>query len=120
MADRIIYHLLKLDDWQAAERAGYYLGSAADRRDGFIHFSTASQVEASAARYHAGEPNLVLLAVDTARLGADLKWEPSGAGDLFPHLYTRMPLSAVVGVRTLTLGPDGRHRIPPLGPDGFK
>jgi len=120
MADRIIYHLCKRDDWQAAERAGYYLGSATDRRDGFIHFSTAAQVAGSAERYHAGEPNLVLLAVDTARLGPDLKWEPSGGGDLFPHLYTRMPVSAVVGVRALSIGSDGRHVIPAVGPDGFR
>ena len=32
-------------DWAAAERSGSYAGSPDDRRDGFIHFSTAAQAQ---------------------------------------------------------------------------
>ena len=120
MTDRIIYHICRTEDWQAASAAGYYLGSTQDRRDGFIHFATSGQIVETAARHRAGESGLVLLAVDTARCGADLVWEPSTDGDLFPHLYTRLMLSAVVATRPLPLGADGRHVFPPLGPDGFE
>ena len=110
----IIYHMCRRDEWAAAERAGRYDGSSQDVADGFIHFSTAAQIVASAAKHRAGQTGLVLLAVETAKLGESLKWEPSRGGDLFPHLYGALPRSAVVSVHDLPLGADGRHVFPPL------
>ena len=118
MGDSLIYHLCPRAAWEAARAVGHYDGSAADRADGFIHFSTAAQVAASAAKHHAGRTGLVLLGVDPAPLGDALKWEPARGGDLFPHLYGPLPVSAVRRVADLPLGPDGRHVFPPLdGPD---
>ena len=68
-----------------------------DRRDGFIHFSTAAQVEETARRHFAGRTDLLLVAVDVD--GLDIRWEPSRGGELFPHLYGVLPLSAVREVR---------------------
>ncbi|MCW5771086.1 MAG: DUF952 domain-containing protein [Rhodospirillaceae bacterium] len=110
----VIYHICKRTEWAAAERAGRYEGSSQDRADGFIHFSGADQVVASAAKHRAGQAGLVLLAVDEAKLGAALKWEASRGGALFPHLYGALPLTAVVGVHDLPLGADGLHVFPPL------
>ncbi len=53
--------------------------------------------------------DLTLVAVDATALGADLVWEPSRGGALFPHLYAPLPLSAVVWSRPLPLRPDGGH-----------
>jgi uncharacterized protein (DUF952 family) len=119
MTDRIIYHICSAANWTAAEATGYYLGSTQDRVDGYIHFSTAAQVKETAQRTFNGVPGLVLLAVDAAHLGADLRWEPSGGGDLYPHLMTRMPVGAVIGVRPLPLDSNGQFVFPPFGPDGF-
>jgi uncharacterized protein (DUF952 family) len=110
----VIYHICKRDEWDAAQRAGRYEGSSQDKADGFIHFSGAEQVAASAARHRAGQSGLVLLAVDAATLGAALKWEPSRGGALFPHLYGALPVAAVIAVHDLPLGPDGAHVFPPL------
>jgi uncharacterized protein (DUF952 family) len=55
---------------------------------------------------------LLLLALDPERLGADLKWEPSRGGDLFPHLYGPLPLDAIVSVEPLELNDDNRHILP--------
>jgi len=115
MTQGLIYHICRREEWAAAESAGGYGGSSQDRADGFIHFSGGSQVEASAARHRAGQDGLVLLTVEEAALGEALKWEPSRGGALFPHLYGVLPLSAVRRVDDLPLGPDGRHRFPPLG-----
>jgi|SRR5271167_1210483 len=109
-----IYHICKWADWEAALAEGEYRGSADDLRNGFIHFSTAAEVEASAARHRAGEAGLVLLAVDPAALGQALRWEPSRGGILFPHLYSTLPVGAVRAAQALPLGPDGRHLFPPL------
>ena len=93
----MIYKIAGDEEWRSAERAGVYEGSEADRRDGFIHFSTASQVDETARRHFAGRTDLLLIAVATE--GLDLRWEPSRGGELFPHLYRALPLSAVRDVK---------------------
>ena len=97
---------------QEARRCGRFDGSADDRRDGFIHLSTGSQVAGTLAKYFAGQRDLVLLAVDPVRLGERLRWEPSRGGELFPHLYGPLDLEHVNSVRPLTLQEDGSHRLP--------
>lgn len=110
----VIYHICRRAEWDAATRAGRYEGSSQDRADGFIHFSGADQVVASAARHRAGQDGLVLLAVDDAKLGPALKWEASRGGALFPHLYGPLPLASVIAVHDLPLAADGLHVFPPL------
>ncbi len=110
----IIYHVCRREDWQAAEATGRHVGSSQDLADGFIHFSAADQVVASAARHRAGQTELLLVAVDATALGPMLTWEPSRDGLLFPHLYGPLPLAAVRWVRDLPLGPGGAHLFPPL------
>jgi uncharacterized protein (DUF952 family) len=114
--EAFIYTLLRAADWHAAEVAGAYHGSADDRRDGFLHFSTAAQLRASAAKHRAGIADLLMVEVPSAALGESLKWEPASGGSrpgLFPHLYGALPLAAVRRVVPLPLGADGRHQFPP-------
>lgn len=109
----LIYHLCREEEWMTAEPSGSYPGSSQDAADGFIHFSTGSQVVGSAAKHRAGQAGLVLLSVRTDRLGPALKWEASRGGELFPHLYGPLPVAAVVAVEPLPLGPGGAHVFPP-------
>ncbi|WP_439549274.1 DUF952 domain-containing protein [Falsiroseomonas sp.] len=118
MEDRI-YTMVREADWRAAEAAGAYAGSAHDQRDGFLHFSTAAQLRASAAKHRAGVADLWLVEADAARLGDALKWEPASGGSrpgLFPHLYSALPLSAVLSVTRLPLLTDGTHHFPAMIP----
>ena len=86
----------------ARRRAGRRLPRLHGRsRDGFIHFSTAEQAAETAAKWFAGQHDLVLVAVDADALGDRLKWEPSRGGALFPHLYGELPLAAVRRRRSL-------------------
>jgi uncharacterized protein (DUF952 family) len=112
MPGRLIYHLARQSDYDRAVAIGRYDGAREDATDGFMHFSTADHVAESAARHRAGEPDLVLIAVDPDRLGDALRWEPARGGVLFPHLYGSLPLGAVAWARPLPLGADGRHRFP--------
>jgi uncharacterized protein (DUF952 family) len=107
-----IYKVLTEAAFKEAERKGHFVGSADDIRDGFIHLSAAHQLEGTLAKHFAGREGLMLLAVDAARLGPDLKWEASRGGALFPHLYAPLDLAAVLWVETLPLGQDGRHILP--------
>ncbi|MFM7607861.1 MAG: DUF952 domain-containing protein, partial [Alphaproteobacteria bacterium] len=68
--EKLIYTLVRAGDWQTAEHAGAYHGSADDRRDGFLHFSSAAQLRASAAKHRAGITNLLMVEVATDVLGA--------------------------------------------------
>lgn len=111
-----IYKICPASAWREAERSGVYAGSADDARDGYIHFSTAAQVPATAAKYFTGQPGLFLIAVDAGALGEALRWEPARGGDLFPHLYGELDFDAVLSVTDLPLRADGSHAIPELAP----
>jgi uncharacterized protein (DUF952 family) len=111
-----IYKICERMAWQEAERDGFYRGSALDRRDGFIHFSSAAQVSETAAKHFAGQADLMLVAVDGEALGAALKWETSRGGALFPHLYADLPLEAVRWARPLPEESRGRRDIAELDP----
>ncbi|MCR0984780.1 DUF952 domain-containing protein [Roseomonas populi] len=111
----LVHTLMRGADWRAAQAAGAYHGSADDRRDGFLHFSTAAQLRASAAKHRAGEPDLWLVSAESAALGDALRWEPAAGGKrpgLFPHLYAPLPLTAVRGAVFLPLDGEGLHRFP--------
>ncbi len=112
MGARTIYKIVAEGEWRAAEARGGYEGSAVDRKDGFIHFSTATQAPETAAKHFAGAENLLLVAVDASLL--DLRWEASRGGELFPHLYGVLPLDAVKRVEPLALRADGTHRFPAM------
>lgn len=107
-----VFHMCRRAEWDATASHGRYSGSSQDAEDGFIHFSTAAQIVASAAKHRAGQDDLLLVEVDPAALGAALRWERSRSGELFPHLYGLLPLTAVRRVAALPLGPDGRHVFP--------
>ncbi len=109
-----LYKICPAALWREAQAAGVFGGSAHDIRDGFIHFSTAAQVAETAAKHFAGQDELVLIAIESDRLGDWLKWELSRGGALFPHLYGDLPVACARTVTPLPLGPDGRHIFPPL------
>ncbi|HEY6254304.1 MAG TPA: DUF952 domain-containing protein [Xanthobacteraceae bacterium] len=111
-----IYKICPTGLWREAERAGLFRGAGVDRRDGFIHFSTATQLAETAAKHFAGATDQMLVAVDAGLLGAALKWERSRGDELFPHLYGTLPLAAVLWAVPLPLGADGRHVFPELTP----
>ena len=111
-----IYKIVPAALWREAEVAGVFRGAPVDLADGFIHFSTSEQVAETAAKHFAGQRDLLLVRVDSERLGDSLKWEVSRGGALFPHLYAELSLSAVVSTEPLPLGGDGLHRFPTLVP----
>jgi uncharacterized protein (DUF952 family) len=113
---RMIYKICPASAWREAERQGVYRGSADDIRDGFIHFSVASQVAETARKHYSGQTGLFLIAVDADALGNALRWERSRNDELFPHLYGDHDLGAVTGVLDMRARSDGTHDIPELKP----
>lgn len=110
-AGGVVYKICSRAEWQDALAQQCYSGSADDARDGFIHMSTAKQLEGTAAKHFAGKADLVLVAFDADRLGGVLKWEPSRGGDLFPHAYGALDPRQALWVRPMPLGPGGIPRL---------
>jgi uncharacterized protein (DUF952 family) len=110
----VMYKILPRIEWDAFVAAGTLRGSPIDLQDGFIHFSYRHQVGETARKYFSGQPDLVILAVASDRLGEALKNEPSRGGDLFPHLYAPLALSAVLWSKPLPLSADGVPALPDL------
>jgi len=113
---RTIYKICPASAWREAERQGVFRGSPVDISDGYIHFSTASQVGETARKHFAGQTGLFLIAVDADALGDALRWERSRNDDLFPHLYGELDLGAVTTVHSMLARSDGFHDIPELEP----
>ncbi len=109
----LVYKIFRTAEFQAFQRQGRSAGAPVDLQDGYIHLSTAAQLPGTLARHFAGQDGLHLLALDAETL-AQLRWEPSRGGDLFPHLYADLPLSAVLWEKPLPLGPDGAHQFPEM------
>lgn len=106
-----VYHIAAAGDWPPADAMAAYAGGPVCRRDGFIHFSTVDQLPATLARFFAGRDDLVLLAADTARLGAALRWEAMAEG-VFPHYYGTLPVALVRVLGPIRRGADGCHVLP--------
>ncbi|WP_420479569.1 DUF952 domain-containing protein [Brevundimonas sp. FT23028] len=107
----IAYKLVDREAWELARLDGAYAGSAVDLQDGYIHMSTSAQLAETARRHYAGRSDLLLVTVDLTGLGEALKWEPSRGGDLFPHLFAHLPLSAAREARGLSVDADGVMRF---------
>ena len=112
MPDATAYKILLPDEWAALTRDGSFAGAAVDVADGFIHMSTAAQLDETLRKHFAGRDELWIAAIDLAALGDLVRWEPSRGGALFPHLYGELPLSAVVAHGPLAQQEDGSVRLP--------
>ncbi len=82
-----VYKIVDAAAWSRACACGVFHGAEIDLKDGYVHFSTESQVEATARLHFADQTGLLLVAFSADDLGDELKWEASRGGDLFPHLY---------------------------------
>ena len=109
----MIYHIARRSAWDEAVERGDYRQSTVDAtldEEGFIHASTAAQVQGVADRYYQDVADeLVLLVIDPERLDVELRWEaPAGRDERYPHLYGPLKVDAVVEVRPISRDEAGR------------
>jgi uncharacterized protein (DUF952 family) len=114
MTDTFAYKIIDAAEWREAVAEGAYAGSAVDLADGYIHLSTADQLDETARKHYAGRENLMLLTVDLTALSDTIVWEPSRGGALFPHIYGPLPVKAVkeAGAYSSPIGGGGQPRTP--------
>jgi len=95
-----IYHIVLPDDWAAFDTELYRAKSL--ETEGFIHCSFAEQLNAVIARYYAGEPEVVVLEIETDTLMSRVLKEPSTASEIYPHIYGPINRDSIVSVRRLS------------------
>ncbi len=107
----LIFKIVPRAEWESS--GGDYHGSAHDKADSFLHFSTAAQLPETLRHYYADQDDLILVAVDPAALGAALKWEFSQSrGDDFPHLYAVLSCDAMKWARPIAKDAAGNFVLP--------
>ncbi len=111
-ADLRAYKILSAGEWTDWLAAGTFAGAPVDLADGYIHLSTADQLAGTLEKHFAGQPGLVIAAIDLATLGDAVRWEPSRGGDMFPHVYSVVPISAVRGSVPLVRDGSGAVVLP--------
>ena len=107
MTEKTIYHICKRVDWVKAQELGEY-GAESLSSEGFIHFSTRSQVIDTANRYYKNETGLILLCVEVDKITVELKYERSGEG-VFPHVYGPVEIDAVEEILQFEEDEDGNY-----------
>ncbi|HEY0595069.1 DUF952 domain-containing protein [Sphingopyxis sp.] len=99
MSASTAFKILTLQQWADFERERVFRGAPVDIADGYIHLSTAEQLEGTLARHFAGQTALMIAEVDLVCLGDSVRWEEARGGELFPHIYAELPMHAVVGLQ---------------------
>lgn len=108
----MIWHLLSVDQWRAADAIGYVPGAAP-----FVHASPdlGTLLTVANALYREAAEPMVALGLDEDKLTSPVRYEPAdpapppGAPDmtLFPHIYGPVDMPAVTEVRFARRDPAG-------------
>jgi uncharacterized protein (DUF952 family) len=106
-----VYKIVSRAAFEAAQAAGSFPVMPIDLKDGFVHFSTATQLAETLRLHFAGQRDLIVFAVSPLEL-RDLRWEASRGGQLFPHAYGELPLTAVGQATSVSVNDDGTASLP--------
>lgn len=97
MVERL-YHITEVKQWKDAQVYGEYQPKQFIN-DGFIHCSYKHQLIEVANRFYKRQNNLVILVIDTPKIPSKIITENlEGGTELFPHIYGKLPLDAVLNV----------------------
>lgn len=99
-----IYHIVLPQVFERFKgRPSYQCDSL--QTEGFIHCSYENQLPAVISRYYSNAEEILLLKIDTEKLRSKLVEEPSTNGEIYPHLYGRLNMNAIVSVEEIKVEP---------------
>jgi uncharacterized protein (DUF952 family) len=110
MRPDIIYHIVDKKAWKDNARSGAYMPESV-ASEGFIHCSTAQQLQDTANRFFKGKSGLLLVLISTVQVRAEIKYEQSADHGIFPHIYGALNLDAVLDTISLIPEPDGTFNV---------
>ena len=91
----LIYKVFLPEQWKDFTNYERTKGAPVDISDGYIHFSTATQVKETITKHFSGYKDVVLAACKADTFSTDLKWELSRGGQDFPHLYRELLMTDI-------------------------
>jgi uncharacterized protein (DUF952 family) len=96
--ERQLYHITSEAEANEALRTGEYVPKTFET-EGFIHCSYRHQVPGTLNRIFKGRTDLVVFEIDRAKLPCRVIAENlEGGAELFPHIYGRLQMTAVVRI----------------------
>ncbi|RPH32718.1 MAG: DUF952 domain-containing protein [Bacteroidales bacterium] len=115
----MVLHITTYKEWEKAQQEGEYTAPSL-KSEGFIHCSTIKQAVDTANIFFRGQNGLALLCIDENQLESICKYEPPAAGgqqnpsvgNLFPHIYGPINVSAVVKVVDFPTNENGFFVLP--------
>ena len=94
----MIYKVLTLNEWKIAKETGVIITNV-DKNDGFVHLSTARQLNATLSMYFQDSSKVMLLEVSHNKVKKILKYEPTNSDSsrkgFFYHLYGELLIEYV-------------------------
>jgi uncharacterized protein (DUF952 family) len=111
-----LFHIIDPRVWAESVQAGEYRPPSL-RTEGFVHFSFPEQVAGTANLLYRDEPDLVVVEIESDRVGVDVVVEDTvgGGGPEFPHLYAAIPTAAAVAIHPLHRDAQGDWVFSPGG-----
>jgi uncharacterized protein (DUF952 family) len=107
-----VYKVVSRAAFDSAASAGEFPQMPIDLKDGFIHFSTATQLRETLRMHFNGQSDLVVFAVKPVDMGVGLRWEASRGGQLFPHHYGPLGRAAIGRQVRVSVAEDGAVDLP--------
>lgn len=92
-----IYHVVLPEIWAHFKDKDFYEAESL-QSEGFIHCSYSGQLEAVLERYYKNAPNVLILTIETEKLKSKLVEESSTNNEIYPHIYGKINLDAIVGI----------------------
>ena len=112
---QFLYHITSLSEWNTAKALKEYTPQGFTN-DGFIHCSYSHQILTVAHRFYKGQNGLVILAIESSTISSSLVEENlEGGTELYPHIYSRLPINSVVKAIAFPCNDDGSFTLPHKG-----
>jgi uncharacterized protein (DUF952 family) len=106
-----IFHLITERDWELAQESGQWRPESLDK-EGFIHCSVdEEQAMRVVARLYSERADLLALEVDTEKLHYPVISEPSRSGEIYPHIYGPLELSAIINILRVKADGQGSYAL---------
>ena len=90
-----IFHIVLAENWEKYKEKEFYEDESL-RSEGFIHCSFANQLGDVLKRHYDGVEKVLILEIETEKLTSKLINEPSANDEIYPHIYGKINLHAIV------------------------
>jgi uncharacterized protein (DUF952 family) len=91
-----LYKVLTISEWDESVKSGL-IETSLDNKDGFIHFSSSTQLALTLDLYFKADDKVILLQIDKEKLDSPLVYEEADGNRIgkFPHLYDKLSVQSI-------------------------